>query len=126
MSKRFLKAMLALVLVVGLLPATGAVAEPQFSDMPDNWATEALESAVGNGLLIGDDGKIMPDSPLTRAQMATIIVRAFGATEEGDISGYSDVQSTDWFAGSIARACKMGVMHGYDGKMDPGTNITRE
>ena len=150
MSKRFLRALLAFVLVVCLLPATGVAAIgvattsgmtrsgvttgvsttdaelPQFLDMPDNWSTEALESAVGNGLLIGDDGKIMPDSPLTRAQMATIIVRAFGATEEGDISGYSDVQSTDWFAGSIARACKMGVMHGYDGKMDPGTNITRE
>ncbi len=129
MAKKFLSILLTLVLVLGLLPAAGAAAvstSPTFSDMPDNWATEALESAVANGLLVGDDGKIMPDSPLTRAQMATIIARAFGATEEGDISAYTDVTSTDWFAGSMAKAYKMGVMQGYAGKMDPNSNITRE
>jgi hypothetical protein len=129
MAKKFLSILLVLVLVLGLLPAAGAAAlstSPTFSDMPDNWATEALESAVANGLLVGDDGKIMPDSPLTRAQMATIIARAFGATEEGDISEYTDVKSTDWFGGSMAKALKMGVMHGYDGRMNPKDNITRE
>ena len=129
MAKKFLSILLALVLVLGLMPAAGATAaatSPTFSDMPDNWATEALESAVANGLLVGDDGKIMPDSPLTRAQMATIIARAFGATKEGDISEYADVKSTDWFAGSMAKAYKMGVMQGYAGKMEPNSNISRE
>jgi hypothetical protein len=129
MAKKFLSILLVLVLVLGLLPAAGAAAlstSPTFSDMPDNWATEALESAVANGLLFGDAGKIMPDSPLTRAQMATIIARAFGATKEGDISEYADVKSTDWFAGSMAKAYKMGVMQGYAGKMEPNSNISRE
>ena len=129
MAKKFLSILLVLVLVLGLLPAAGAAAlstSPTFSDMPDNWATEALESAVANGLLVGDDGKIMPDSPLTRAQMATIIARAFGATKEGDISEYADVKSTDWFAGSMAKAYKMGVMQDYAGKMEPNSNISRE
>ena len=129
MAKKFLSILLVLVLVLGLLPAAGAAAvstSPTFSDMPDNWATEALESAVANGLLVGDDGKILPDSPLTRAQMATIIARAFGATKEGDISEYADVKSTDWFAGSMAKAYKMGVMQGYAGKMEPNSNISRE
>ena len=128
MAKKFLSILLTLVLVLGLLPAaaTAVSTSPTFSDMPDNWATEALESAVANGLLVGYDGKIMPDNPLTRAQMATIIARAFGATEEGDISEYTDVNSTDWFAGSMAKAYKMGVMQGYAGKMDPNSNITRE
>ena len=99
----------------------------EFSDMPDNWATEALESAVANGLLRGSDGKIMPESPLTRAQMAAIITRAFAAADKGDISAYIDVRSTDWFAEDIAKAYKMGVMEGYgDGRMNPNGNITRE
>jgi len=58
--------------------------------------------------------------------MATIIARAFGATKEGDISEYADVKSTDWFAGSMAKAYKMGVMQGYAGKMEPNSNISRE
>ncbi len=129
MYKRTLSILLALFLVLSFLPNSSAAivnAKSQFSDMPDNWATEALESAVENGLLIGDQGKIMPDDPLTRAQMATIIVRAFAAIEEGDLSAYTDIKSTDWFADSIAKAFKMGVMQGYDGKMNPNDKITRE
>jgi len=129
MTKKLLSILLAVLLLFGMLPAAYADttdAGLEFSDMPDNWATEALKSAVANGLLLGDGGKIMPDSPLTRAQMAIIITRAFGATEEGDISEYTDVKSTDWFASSMARAYKMGVMQGYAGKMDPNSNITRE
>jgi len=129
MVKKLFSILLALVLVLGMLPVMGVSAldiAPVFSDMPDNWARTALESAVENGLLTGYDGKIMPDSPLTRAQMATIIARAFGATEEADISGYTDVKSTEWYASHIAKAVKMGVMQGYNGKMDPESSITRE
>lgn len=61
--------------------------------MPDNWSTAALKHAVENGLLQGADGKIMPDDKLTRAQLVTIIVRAFGATEKGDIEHYTDVKA---------------------------------
>jgi hypothetical protein len=129
MIKRLLSVLLALVVLLGYLPVTGVLAAEaghSFSDMPDNWATAALKSAVENGLLLGDNGKIMPDSPLTRAQMAAVITRAFGAAEEGDISEYKDVKKTDWFSSSIAKAYKMRIMQGYAGKMNPNSNITRE
>jgi len=129
MAKKLFSVFLAFVLVIGMIPVTeaGATEAPAaFSDMPNNWATKALENAVANGLLTGYDGKIMPDSPLTRAQMAAIITRAFGAVEEADISAYTDVKSGEWYAGYIAKAVKMGVMEGYDGKMYPESNITRE
>jgi len=129
-AKRILSVFLSFVLVFGMLPVVGASAEDPvsaFPDMPDNWATKALESAVANGLLTGyEDGKLWPDRPLTRAQMAAIITRTFGAAEQADISAYTDVKSTDWFAADIAKAVKMGVMQGYDGKMSPNDNITRE
>lgn len=81
---------------------------------------------MANGLLEGYNGKIMPDSPVTRAQMAAIITRAFGAASKADLSGFSDVSSSDWFYDSIAAACHMGVMQGHGGKMDPVSPITRE
>ncbi|MGI6040458.1 MAG: S-layer homology domain-containing protein, partial [Eubacteriales bacterium] len=129
MNKRILSVFMALCILLGCM-STVFASEPEakeFSDMPENWATEALESAVANGLLRGADGKIMPDSPLTRAQMAAIIVRAFAAIDKSDISTYVDVRSSDWFADDIAKADKMGVMQGYgDGIMNPNGNITRE
>ncbi|HZK61455.1 MAG TPA: S-layer homology domain-containing protein [Anaerovoracaceae bacterium] len=68
-----------------------------FSDMPSNWSTKALENAVNNGLLVGDNGKIMPNDNLTRAQMATVVNRAFGTTKKVSLSSYTDVAANAWY-----------------------------
>ena len=106
--------------------ASTANSTASFTDMPNDWSTTALKNAVANGLLNGSNGKIMPKDSLTRAQMATVIVRAFGATVKGGLTGFSDVSSTDWFADSIAIAFKMGVIKGFDGEMNPNDFITRQ
>lgn len=97
-----------------------------FSDMPNDWSEAALKKAVDNEILSGDNGLIMPSDPLTRAQMATILVRAFGAFENADLSGFSDVASGDWFYQYISKAVKMNWFSGSDGKMRPNDYITRE
>lgn len=86
-KRKFFSVLLVAIMVMSMLPIaaqalnTNETSEiPTFSDMPDDWSTAALEHAVENGLLQGADGKIMPNDKLTRAQMATLIVRAFGAT----------------------------------------------
>ena len=69
----------------------------EFTDMPNNWTTSALENAVKNGLLYGEENadgsgmSIKPDDKITRAQMAAILVRAFGAAETADIGVAADV-----------------------------------
>jgi hypothetical protein len=85
-----------------------------------------LTNAVNNGLIGGANGYIRPDDPMTRAEMATIMVRAFGATEEADISAFTDVAPSDWFYSSMAKAVAMGAFTGSDGKLNPKNNITRE
>ena len=79
MLKKLMVIALSLVMVLSMMPL-GAYAETTtFSDMPDDWSTAALQSAVDNGLLNGANGMIMPEENLTRAQMAAVINRAFGA-----------------------------------------------
>ncbi|NMA64936.1 MAG: S-layer homology domain-containing protein, partial [Clostridiaceae bacterium] len=133
--KTHLKKMLSFTLILFLLVGTMQVnalnmdttgSEAIFTDMPDDWSTAALKHAVENGLLVGSGGKILPNDYLTRAQMAAVIVRAFNASEKADLSGYSDVKPTDWFADSMAQAHKMGVMQGSNGKMYPANFITRQ
>jgi hypothetical protein len=114
------------VSAVAAQPEAKTVSASQFSDMPDNWSPAALEHAISNGLLTGASGMILPDDNLTRAQMATIIVRAFGAAVAGDLSGFSDVSASDWYADSLAKAYQMGVIKGSDGMMNPNDAITRE
>ena len=84
-----------------------AVAATDFPDMPQNWSTAALNRAVEDGLLAGIDGKICADDYLTRAQMAAIMVRAFGTETKSDLSGYTDVESTDWYYQALSSAVSM-------------------
>ncbi len=118
--KKVLSLLICAVMLVSVCSAS------TFVDMPNNWSTEALTNAVNNGLIGGANGYIRPDDPMTRAEMATIMVRAFGATQEADISAFTDVNPTDWFYSSMAKAVAMGAFNGSDGKLNPQNNITRE
>ncbi len=98
----------------------------QFPDMPDDWSTEALTAAVDNGLITGSDGYILPDDYLTRAEMAAVMVRAFGATEKADISAFTDVDKNQWYYDTMAIAVKMGLFNGDKNLLTPDDHILRE
>lgn len=118
------KVLILFTVITMMLSMTAFAAE--FKDMPDNWSTEALNAAVSNGLMSGNDGYIYPDNPMTRAEMAAIITRATGATKEADISAFSDVSDADWFYSVMAKAVEMKAFNGSDGKLNPESNITRQ
>ena len=120
-----MKKIIALVLVCMMALSTVAFAA-EFKDMPNDWSTSALKAAVKNGLLTGSGGYIKASDNMTRAEMATIMVRACGATKEVDISGFSDVKAEDWFYTSMARAVAMGAFNGSDNKLNPNSPITRQ
>lgn len=113
--KKLLIVLVALVLLIGMTPISAFAASDTtesrgFSDMPNNWSTEALQHAVDNGLMNGSDGKLNPKGNLTRAEMATIIARAFNAYVEADLSAYSDVGANHWYAEYIGKARQMQIM----------------
>ena len=132
--KRLFSYLLIVTMIISMIPVAAYAADADettspvsvFSDMPDNWSTAALQNAVANGLLTGSDGKIMPNDHLNRAQMATIIARAFGATAMGDLKDFSDIKSTEWYADNMAKAYHMSIIKGSDGKMNPNSAITRQ
>ena len=118
-------AALALAMVMALSLASVAFAA-DFPDMPDDWSTAALEAAVENGLISGKDGKIAASDNLTRAEMATIITRAFGAEVEDDIS-FADVKNDAWYKSAVAKAVHMGAMGGVGSNNFAGAaSITRQ
>lgn len=113
-----------------LLSPTGALgASPSdFVDFPNDWSTAAMTAAVDNGLLGGvGDGRIAPQGEVTRAQMAAIINRAFGAEKQASLSSYSDVAADAWYAVDMAKAVQMGTFSGTgNGLLEPDRAITRE
>lgn len=130
--KRAVAFLLAAMLVVTAAPfvsfaQTASVA--QYSDFPTGWSHEAMVSAVENGLIHGyEDSTVRPQGLLTRAEMAAIINRAFGAEAKADINGkYADVLPSDWFYGDIEKAVKMKTFEGVSANMmNPNAPITRQ
>ena len=103
----------------------------EFMDMPQEgfWSTQALREAVNNGLLNGfvekDGSYIRPNDPLTRAQLATVVNRAFGANETISIQGAKDVTQGLWYYKDIEKAVKMGTLKLAE-NMRPNDNVTRQ
>ena len=60
-------------------PLTGFVD----GDMTSEWAIEAMQWAVGSGLICGKDGNVLdPTGPATRAELATMLERFIEGSEE--------------------------------------------
>ncbi len=125
MNKKILAVLLSAALIITAFPAS-IFASIEFSDMPTNWSTAALQKAVSNGLLNGANGKIMPNNNLTRAQMAAVVNRAFGTTEKVNISKFIDVSPIAWYYDDMAKAVQMQTFQGDGNRLNPESNITRE
>ncbi len=66
------------------------------------------------------DGTYKPDQPVTRAQFAAMIQKAFSnqnSVRQLPPSGFKDVPSTYWGAAAIQRAYETGFMAGYPGNL---------
>ena len=48
-----------------------------FSDAASvsDWAVSAAQYNVGSGLIVGDNGQLRPNDPITRAESATVVLR---------------------------------------------------
>jgi hypothetical protein len=73
----------------------------------------------------GSDGSFRPNASITRAEMATIIVKALGLTEQAT-NTFSDVPNGAWYTSAILRANAAGILQGSNGQARPLANITRQ
>lgn len=115
-------------LIGAMLLSTNAFAAvpSDFSDFPTDWSAPAMTHAVQNGLLNGSDGKILPKGLLTRAQMATMVNRAFASSAKASLTGFTDMVPGVWHYDEMAKSVRMGAFQGADGKLNPNDPITRE
>ncbi len=96
-----------------------------FSDVPTNHPYyEAIMQLQQAGIIDGSDGAFNPDAPMTRAQMAKVIVLAFGLTP-GGTSNFQDVSKTHWSYDYIAALEAHGIALGDNGKFNPNEPVTR-
>lgn len=119
------------------LPKAAAQTMP-FSDMvsEDSWSYKALTAAVEAGLLKGNNGRLKPFDPITRAEMITIVLRALGLDDsqgrnlnpfKADIDSFRDVHKNDWYFDEIAMAYRLKLLNGISiSEMSPCGIVSRE
>ena len=104
---------------------------PTFSDCsePERWFYSAVETAYANGALPPYASTFRPLDPVTREEMATMIIRALGYTSLAGRLSASQIPFTDVTTnqGYIAVAYDLGLVNGYDGGLfQPDQAATRE
>ncbi len=100
-----------------------------FDDIfPGEWYTEAVDTAVSQGLMVGTSQyHFSPSQSVTRAQIVTVLFRLSGDEVPSDASKFADVPPDEWYTDAVIWAEENAIVAGYDdGLFHPNTDITRE
>lgn len=97
-------------------------------DITGHWSEPYFRSLSARGV-INPNGKghFTPTTPISRAEFMRYINRAFGFTEQADVSQYKDVSPDQWYYETVRTAVRYGYISGLSAtQMAPEKEITRE
>ena len=127
--KKFLSLVLALTMTMSLVTVSAGAKD--FTDNSKIEYKEAVDVVSALGIVEGyEDGAFNPQNTLTRGAAAKIICNLILGTTtasalRADTAPYSDVPTTNTFAGYIAYCQKEGIISGYaDGTFRPAATLT--
>lgn len=98
-----------------------------FTDVAASPYATQINTLAAYELLSGDgNGHFVPNSRLTRAQLASMLAQALNLTD-GPSGLFSDVPDGAWFTGAVGAVTSLGLMDGTGGgRFDPDAGLTQE
>ncbi len=102
---------------------------PVFSDVSASyWGYSAISSLASKGIIVGyPDGTFKPDASITRAEFATMLVKALALNTSGTTGTFTDVTAGAWYYGTVNAAASAGIVYGIgDHLFAPNALVTRE
>ncbi len=126
----------ALILLLGLgtgavaplVSPAPAVAQTRFTDVPSGyWAERFIMDLAARDIIAGfPDGSFQPNAPVTRAQYAAMVRKAFNEADIRGAASFGDVARDYWATPAIDDAYRMGFLSGYPGNLfRPDQNIPK-
>ncbi|NHC38160.1 S-layer homology domain-containing protein [Scytonema millei] len=97
------------------------------NDIQGSWAQSFIAGLVSRGIVQGfPDGSFRPDEPVTRAQFAAIVTKAFPQQSNRNAIAFADVPEYYWAKDAIQTAYQTGFLAGYpNNTFLPEQNIPR-
>ncbi|MEH2248170.1 S-layer homology domain-containing protein [Nostoc sp.] len=114
--------------VAPLVIAAPTLAQSKFTDVQSNWSESCITQLASQGIISGyPDGTFRPNAPVTRAEFAAMIGKAFSnAQRTRNPVQFVDVPTTYWAYSAIETASQAGFLSGYPGQVfNPSQNIPR-
>lgn len=98
-----------------------------FVDVAGSWAEPYINALAAKNVISGfPDGTFRPSEPVTRAQFAAIVNKAFNPAPQRGGFNFSDVSSNFWGYNAIQTAYRGGFLSGYpNGQFRPDLQIPR-
>ncbi|HEY9861726.1 MAG TPA: S-layer homology domain-containing protein, partial [Candidatus Obscuribacterales bacterium] len=107
---------------------TGRLAQTSnFLDVQGNWAQTFIEALAARDIIQGfPDGSFRPNAPVTRAEFAALISKAFPKEPIRQGIQFVDVPSNNWAYPVIQEAYRAGFLQGYPKRVfRPTQRLTR-
>lgn len=105
-----------------------AITDETFEDIARHWARTDIERMANKRLVNGTAAnKFAPNRNVSRAEMATLIVRALGLQpDSGAGNRFADVAPSAWYASYVNAAASYGIVNGHtNGSFAPDKEVTR-
>lgn len=91
-------------------------AQVAFRDVQGYWAQSYIEALAAKDIIAGfPDGTFKPNEPVTRAQFAAIVSKAFSPASQRNSLEFTDVSRKFWAYQPIQTAYRGGFVAGYPG-----------
>lgn len=106
--------------------------ELHFPDVPANhYAKNSIEALASKMVISGfEDGTFRPNDTVTRAQFATMLVKALGLKDKSsvnDMPTFTDVAKSSWYMNNVETAFRSNLISGMgDGRFAPEEKITAQ
>jgi hypothetical protein len=115
--------------VAPFVVAAPSFAQTTFFDVSSNyWAAPFIRELSQRGVIAGfPDGSFRPEEPVTRAQFAAMVNKAFQKAPQRQAIRFVDVPTNYWGYSAIQQAYTIGFLSGYPGnRFEPNQAIPRQ
>lgn len=115
--------------LVAAFPSRNSSSQISFSDVPQNfWAASFITALAQRNIVEGyPDNTFRPAQPVTRAEFAAMVEKAFPSRSGTSALQFTDLPTNYWGRTAIAQAIQSGFMRGYpNNQFRPDQQIPKE
>lgn len=96
------------------------------AELEGHWGREEISLMIDKGIIKGSNGSLSLTTNVTKAEFATMILRATGIEPVSYRGVFTDITGNEWYADYLQAAFDEGIIEGFEGKAEAENILNRE